>query len=131
MLIGQDGAYFRRVSVGMFDLFRRLDDAVLPDRWSSHPLERSPSRWERWVATHTWKAAALGAVIAGVSISTAWTLTGDSPFDLNDFLNDFVVGAAIAGGIAFAVFAWLATNMAASVRVRDRLRDRNDTDQGR
>lgn len=112
--------------MGVFDLLRRLDDAVLPDRWSSHPLERSPSRWERWVATHTWKAAVLGAVIAGFSISTVWSLT-DHRFQPNNF----ALRAVIVGGIAFGLFAWAATDVAGSVRVRDRLRDRNDADQVR
>lgn len=106
--------------MGLSDLFRRLDEAVQPQRWSSHPLERPPARWERWVATHTWQTALLAALIAGLSISTVWTLT-----DYQFQLNNFVLRAVIVGAVAFGVFAWFATNVAASVRVRDRLRDRN------
>lgn len=96
---------------------KHLDDAVLPNA-GSHRIERVPSGWERWVATHPWRAAVIGAVATGLLISAAWTLPEFQPQ-----LNNFVLRALLVGGGSFGLFAVGASELTASVQVRDRLRD--------
>lgn len=108
---------------------KRLDDRLLP-KAGSHRIERAPVGWERWVAAHTWQATLAAAVATGLLLASAWTLPETHPQ-----LNNFVLRALLVGGISFGLWAVGASEIAASVRVRDRLRDleespRNDHGSG-
>ena len=109
--------------MNLFERLKRLDAAVLP-KAGSHRIERAPADWERWVATHTWQAALLAAAATGLFIAAAWTLPEYSPQ-----LNNFVLRALTVGGIGFGLFAAGASELAASVRVRDRLRELEEAQQ--
>lgn len=111
-------------AMGMFDLLRQVDVSLLPDRYYKDTLERPPADWERWVAEHDWQAAVGAAVVVGLVASTIWTLT-DYQFQMNDFL----LRALGVGVMAFGLAAWAATDIAASVRVRDRLREREEASE--
>lgn len=109
--------------MSLFQRLKRLDDAVLP-KAGSHRIERAPVDWERWVAAHTWQAALMAAAATGLFIAAAWTLPEYSPQ-----LNNFVLRALTAGGISFGLFAAAGSELAASVRVRDRLRALEESQQ--
>lgn len=103
--------------MNLFQRLKRLDDAVLP-RAGSHRIERAPTRWKRWVAAQIWQAALMAAAVTGLLLSAAWTLPEYQPQ-----LNNFVLRALLVGGISSGLFAAAASELEASVRVRDRLRE--------
>lgn len=60
----------------------------------------------------------MAAAVTGLLASAAWNLPEYQPQ-----LNNFVLRAMLVGGTSFGLFAAGASELAASVRFRDRLRD--------